>query len=39
MFETETVEPCLVWKLKIKVMGVGGMAPWSPSGYAPGRVV
>ena len=33
MFETETVGPCLVWKLK---WGGGPWPSWPPSSYAPG---
>ena len=33
MFETETVGPCLVWKLKWG--GGGDWPPWPPRGYAP----
>ena len=38
MFETETVEPCLVWKFKCVCVcgrGEGCHAPWPPSGCAP----
>ena len=31
MFETETFEPCLVWKLK----WWGAMAPWPPQWIRP----
>ena len=36
MFETETVGPCLVWKLK---WGGGHGPPAPPSGYAPKIII